>query len=101
MRLGASQSVVLQMVANITLEALVGIIPGIGDIFDAAYKSNALNVQLLNEATGNPHSGTVNTEFVDRRILWVLLAIFFVIIALIGLAGIALFMWLVHLITPY
>src|SRR3954447_11365402 len=39
MRLGASQSVLLQMVVNITIDALVGVVPVLGDVFDAAFKS--------------------------------------------------------------
>jgi len=101
MRLGAPQSVLFQMMGNILIEALVGIVPGIGDLFDATYKSNALNVQLLNEATGNPHIGPVNNNFVDKRLLWVIVIAFFALVALIGLAGIAFFWWLVQLIRPY
>jgi len=36
-----------QMVANIVLEAVVGSIPLLGDLFDAYYKSNVRNLALL------------------------------------------------------
>lgn len=36
-----------QMVFNILLEAAVGTVPVLGDIFDAAYKSNIRNLALL------------------------------------------------------
>ena len=36
-----------KMIFNITLEAIVGTIPLIGDIFDAFYKSNMRNLAIL------------------------------------------------------
>jgi len=100
-RLGASQAVVMQMIANITIDSLVGIVPVVGDLFDVAFKASAMNVHLLNESSGYPHSGAVHEEFVDKRVFWALLVIFFLFIALILLGGIALFWWLVHFITPH
>jgi len=100
-RLGAPQAVLAQMLVNITVDALVGVVPFFGDLFDATFKSNGMNVQLLNEASGYPHSGRVHTEFVNKRVLWVLLGAFFLLIALIGLAGVAFFWWLVHLVSPH
>ncbi len=35
------------MILNISLEAVVGMIPLVGDIFDAFYKSNIRNLELL------------------------------------------------------
>jgi hypothetical protein len=100
-RLGAPQAILAQMMVNIMIDALVGIVPGIGDLFDLAFKASAMNVHLLNEASGYPHSGVVHEEFVDKRVFWALLVIFFLFIALIVLGGIALFWWLVHFITPH
>jgi Domain of unknown function (DUF4112) len=37
----------LQMVFNISLEAVVGAVPLVGDLFDAFYKSNLRNLALL------------------------------------------------------
>ena len=39
--------VFLQMVFNISLEAVVGAVPLVGDLFDAFYKSNLRNLALL------------------------------------------------------
>jgi hypothetical protein len=39
--------VLAKMVFNISLEAVIGAIPLLGDIFDAFYKSNARNLELL------------------------------------------------------
>jgi hypothetical protein len=40
-------SVLGRMVFNIALEAIVGTVPLLGDIFDAFYKSNVRNLELL------------------------------------------------------
>lgn len=40
-------NILRQMVLNIALESLVGTVPVLGDIFDAAYKSNLRNLELL------------------------------------------------------
>jgi hypothetical protein len=46
---GASGFVVARMVLNIVIDALVGAIPILGDIFDVAFKANQRNMQLLEE----------------------------------------------------
>ncbi|NVO31722.1 DUF4112 domain-containing protein [Hymenobacter lapidiphilus] len=47
MRHGASGNLVVRMVFNVVLDALIGAIPIIGNIFDFAYKANNRNVALL------------------------------------------------------
>jgi hypothetical protein len=39
----------LRMAANIAIDYLVGSIPVVGDLFDAAWKSNQMNVELLRQ----------------------------------------------------
>ncbi|WNG33827.1 DUF4112 domain-containing protein [Archangium violaceum] len=48
-RLGASREVLVRMLGNVALESLVGAVPFLGDVFDAAYKANMRNVRLLEE----------------------------------------------------
>ncbi len=48
-RHGASGRVLLKMLFNVALDALVGTIPVLGDIFDLAYKANYRNLQLLKD----------------------------------------------------
>ncbi|CAN5894981.1 DUF4112 domain-containing protein [soil metagenome] len=49
-RLGAPKSVLARMVYNVALEVIIGAIPLIGDLFDAAWKANIRNVRLLERA---------------------------------------------------
>jgi hypothetical protein len=46
-RLGAPRATVQTMVRNVAIEALVGIIPILGDLFDVAWKANRRNLDLL------------------------------------------------------
>lgn len=44
---GASGKVLVLMVLNVVLDATIGAIPVIGQIFDFAYKANTRNIRLL------------------------------------------------------
>jgi hypothetical protein len=46
---GASRKVVIKMIANSTLDAVIGAIPLVGTVFDIFYRSNDRNVRLLKE----------------------------------------------------
>ena len=49
--MGVSSKIVKKMAANIAIEFIIGSIPIIGDIFDALWKANKRNVELIEEAT--------------------------------------------------
>jgi hypothetical protein len=53
-RLDVPRETVLQMIGNVLVDFLGGSIPVIGDLFDAAFKANVRNVQLLEEALDAP-----------------------------------------------
>jgi len=46
-RHGASGELAARMLGNIALDALLGSIPFLGDLFDVAFKANVRNVELL------------------------------------------------------
>ena len=46
-RLGVSRRVLFRMLRNVGLEALVGVVPVLGDVFDIAFKANLRNTALL------------------------------------------------------
>lgn len=52
---GAPPSVLARMAFNVALEGLVGLIPLVGDLFDAAFKANQRNVALLDDYLASPH----------------------------------------------
>lgn len=46
---GASGYVLARMVLNVVIDAVVGAIPIIGDLFDIAFKANIRNMRLMQE----------------------------------------------------
>lgn len=46
-RLGAPGELKLRMARNVVVDALVGLVPFFGDLYDVAYRSNRRNVQML------------------------------------------------------
>ena len=81
-RLGAPWSVLLRMLLNVGIDALVGAFPLAGDLFDAAWKANLQNVDLLERHLADPRA----TRHASRRLLVavavVLLLVFVGVVAL-------------------
>ena len=46
---GASGALVARMVINVIIDAIIGAIPFVGDIFDFGWKANTKNVRLMQE----------------------------------------------------
>lgn len=46
-RFGAPRWLIARMIANTTLDTVIGSVPFVGDLFDVAFKSNRKNVALL------------------------------------------------------
>ncbi len=53
-RLGAPGSVVARMALNVAIDTVGGSIPIAGDVFDAAWKANLMNVRLLEAWLARP-----------------------------------------------
>ncbi|MGE5465773.1 MAG: DUF4112 domain-containing protein [Methanocella sp.] len=69
-KLGVPRSVLLRMWGNIIVEGVIGAIPLLGDVFDAAWKANVRNVALLEAHMRHPR----RTEAASRALI-VLLAL--------------------------
>lgn len=90
---GASGRVAMKMLANATLDALVGSIPVLGWIFDFSYKANTRNLKLLTEHyTEGKHRGSAKPVIIS-----ILIIVLLVLILLVYLV-IKLFQWLEALI---
>lgn len=51
-RMGAPQSVIARMLANVAIDTVGGTVPVLGDLFDVAWKSNSRNLALLERVAG-------------------------------------------------
>jgi hypothetical protein len=75
---GLPRVTIARMLANVALDSMLGAIPIIGDLFDVAWKSNRMNVNLLQRSQGYP---TVKQTAADWLFLLLVLA------ATIGIAA--------------
>ncbi|RYZ56418.1 MAG: DUF4112 domain-containing protein [Proteobacteria bacterium] len=90
MQLKVSRWTLVRMVFNIVIESVVGIIPIVGDFFDAYWKSNERNRILLEKNMANPAAKSADMLFIIFTVL--------VLIAILigtGWAAIALVQWIV------
>jgi hypothetical protein len=54
-RLGVPKTTLLRMVSNLGIDLLAGSIPILGDLFDAAWRSNLRNTELIAKHVENAH----------------------------------------------
>jgi hypothetical protein len=80
----------LRMVFNVVLEALIGAIPVLGDLFDATFKANMRNIRLLNlMAGGGPPDERVNPSLQKRATA----AVIGLMVGLVMLVGSVALLW--------
>ncbi|HEX3558183.1 MAG TPA: DUF4112 domain-containing protein [Pyrinomonadaceae bacterium] len=85
----------LRMGANIAIDYLIGSVPVVGDIFDAAWKSNQMNVELLRQRAA------VTPEELSRGRTsdWLFLAAIVIGLLVLFFATLALSLWLLWLLV--
>jgi hypothetical protein len=96
-RLGVPRATLMRMVINVALEGAVGVVPLVGDLFDATFKANARNVQLLNDALADTKFGRNAAKDADRGFVLVVVGALVGTLALIGAVGVAIFSWVMSL----
>jgi hypothetical protein len=94
-RLGAPPSTLFRMLINIGIDTVVGSVPILGDMFDAGWRANIRNVELLDSHLGGSIESRRSNRFVVAAVLLglLLLAVGGVVI------GIAVIRFLAHLAT--
>jgi hypothetical protein len=94
-RLGAPPSTLLRMLINIGIDTVVGSVPVLGDMFDAGWRANIRNVELLDSHLGGSIESRRSNRFVVAAVLLGLL-----VLAVGGVViGIAVIRFLAHLAT--
>lgn len=88
-RSGAPPSLLARMGLNILLEAVVGLVPLLGDLFDFGFKANARNVRLLRNHVSDPAQGRRQNRLIAAAATILVLAL---IVAIVILA-IAILRW--------
>lgn len=92
-RLGVPRSTLVRMVANVAIEGLVGMVPLLGDVFDAAWKANQRNARLLNEYVANPGRAAASS----RKFVVLLGAGLLALLFLMGLLAALFWSWVLNL----
>ncbi len=98
LRLRTPRTVLLRMILNMVMEALIGLIPIFGDLFDATFKANARNVRLLRQAMEQP-GHTPPLDRADKGVIATVLGLLVGVIVLIGGAGAAIAWGIVSLLS--
>ena len=84
-RLGAPPAVIARMALRLALDTVVGWIPLLGDLFDARYKANLRNLDLLERWMAEPGGAHRSSMLVVASVVGVLL--------LLVAGGVALSAW--------
>ena len=92
-RLRAPAEIQLHMLSNIALDALVGTVPVIGDLFDFVYKAQTRNLALIDDWLETPHEARRRSR---RGLLFIPLAIV-AVFATLTILGV----WLLFLLVRW
>ena len=89
-QMGVPKSILLKMAFNIGFDAILGIIPVIGDVSDIVWKANQRNVQLLNDYLNQPEETVIHS----RLFVGILGLLAFGVVVLIGMFSFLVMRWL-------
>lgn len=82
-RAGAPASVLARMLGNVIIDAAVGTIPVLGDLFDVGWKANSRNLRLLEAQVDTPEPTARASRWQVALVLAGLFLVFAVAVALI------------------
>jgi hypothetical protein len=94
-RYGVPKVTILRMAMNIGIDYLVGSVPLVGDLFDAWWKSNQMNVDLLSKRATVSASEARKGKLSD----WLFVILIIVLLAVLALGAAALSLYLFWLIA--
>ena len=90
-RLGVPRTTLLRIAWNIAVDAVIGSVPFLGDLFDVAWKSNTRNVALLERHALQPQAARKS----DALFVAVLIGAVLVLFAGLAFVSIRLVAWLI------
>ncbi len=89
-RMGVPRAILTRMAFNVAVEGVVGMIPFLGDVFDAGWKANQRNVRLIDQWMREPRRAQRSSRLLVAGLVLGLVAF----IALCGFAAWRLLAWL-------
>jgi hypothetical protein len=93
-RLRVPVPVMLRMGANTTFDAVVGVVPLAGDLFDAGWKANRRNLELLERYARDP----AKTSRSSRVLLWSVLGGTVTVLVGAALGAVLVFRWVLGVV---
>lgn len=94
-RIGVAPATIGRMVLNVALDAAVGAVPVLGDIFDFAWKANLRNVALLERHAADPAGSGRG----DRVVVAVAAGGALALCGAVAVGGVLLGRWLIRVIV--
>jgi hypothetical protein len=88
---------IVRMLVNVGIDTLLGAVPALGDVFDAAWKSNTMNVALLERHVAGTESVSIAAPGKRRNVLGVIAISLIALVLIVG-AGLALGIWAARLL---
>ncbi len=76
--------VIAQMAFNVALNALVGVVPLVGDAFDFLYKSNSRNLRLFERHALDPAGSTRGSWLFFGAIIGLLIGLVVLVVVVVG-----------------
>lgn len=95
-RMGAPASVLLRMAGNLALDAVIGAVPLLGDLFDVGFRANLRNLALLDAWLARP----ARTQRASALLVVLLALGLLALVAGSVAATVALGGWLLHALRP-
>ncbi|MGH7650229.1 MAG: DUF4112 domain-containing protein [Gemmatimonadaceae bacterium] len=77
--------ILVRMLVNVGIDTLLGAVPAVGDVFDAAWKSNSMNVALLERHLGESGSAAPKGHNVIGALVMVVVALVVIVSAGVAL----------------
>jgi hypothetical protein len=85
-QIGIPKVVQLRMIFNVAIDSLVGAVPIVGDLFDFAWKSNDMNMTLLERHAYEEHRPSAGD--------WAFVTLMVVIVLVLAVLPVMLMIWL-------
>ncbi len=89
-QLGAPKSILIKMAFNVCMDAVLGIVPVLGDLTDFVWKANQRNVQLLSDYLDRPQQTVVHSQL----FVGVMVVVVALVVIAVGAFGFLLMRWL-------
>ena len=85
-QMGASTFNLIRMMSNVLIEAIVGVIPFLGDLFDVAFRANERNVRLLEKQLDKEPSRVNSKARLSSAVVLLLVMFILILMCLVFLA---------------